>query len=797
MIVPTPRATTEDLLQAACAVAAAERPTTALQAVFGAARRCLGATGVALLRAEEDRLTPVACDGLALEPCALNAAPHGAVLYPLALDGRLAGALAVAGPAPEQVSPDDPALRTLCQLAAAALRQVRQASERNQARAFRALHEVAVAASRARDPAALAQLAVDHARELLAVEVASLYSWDPQSQRLCYLASSGSPPAHTLQTVSPTEGIIGQAFQRRAPVVVDDYPTWEHALPGSVERNVRAAAAVPLLVGDQPIAALMVRTSDQRRFTPDEVQLLSLFAAHVAPTLQVARLYAESAERLRTLYQAVACGIVVHSADGEVLDANAAAESMLGLSLAEMRARSSSNRTFWPTVREDDTPLLEAERPWVAVCQTRQPVRGVTVSVVRDDGTRRWLQADAVPVLGPEGEVQQVVSSFIDVTERKEAERRLQELAQADKLRALGQMASGVAHDLNQYLGLITGHGDLALRALERPVPDLESLRDSLGIVVQAAMDGAETVKRLLMFARPRQESAIQPLDVGELLREVAKLTAPQWRDAAQAQGRPISLHVEVEGGLVIDGSPQSLREALTNLVLNAVDALPRGGSIRLAGRGRGEQVEIEIADSGLGMSPDVRAHIFEPFFSTKGERGTGLGLAVVYGIVERHHGQITVDSAPGRGTVFRLTFPAARAAAPDESPAPTARVPTARRILAVDDDPALVQMAAKMLGAQGHTIVSATSGEEALERLAREPFDLVLSDLGLGSGMNGWELAAQVRAHYPGVRFCLATGWGTQIDAAEAAARGVEAVVAKPYRLTDLQRVVAELLPE
>jgi CheY-like chemotaxis protein/nitrogen-specific signal transduction histidine kinase len=388
---------------------------------------------------------------------------------------------------------------------------------------------------------------------------------------------------------------------------------------------------------------------------------------------------------------------------------------------------------------------------------------------MRGDGARRWLQADAVPVLGPDDEVLQVVSSFIDVTERKEAERRLQEFAQADKLRALGQMASGVAHDLNQYLGLITGHGELALRTLDRPAPDVDSLRDSLGIVVQA----------------------------GELLREVAKLTAPQWRDAAQAQGRPISLHVEVEGSLLINGSPQSLREALTNLVLNAVDALPRGGSIRLAGRKRGSQVEVEIADSGVGMSADVRAHIFEPFYSMKGERGTGLGLAVVYRIVERHHGEIAVDSAPGQGTVFRLAFPSARGAAADTSPAPPVNVPTARRILAVDDDPALAQMAAKMLSAQGHTVELATSGEEALERLAREPFDLVLSDLGLGSGMNGWELAAQVRAHYPGVRFCLATGWGTQIDAAEAAGRGVEAVVAKPYRLTDLQRVVAALLPE
>jgi CheY-like chemotaxis protein len=250
---------------------------------------------------------------------------------------------------------------------------------------------------------------------------------------------------------------------------------------------------------------------------------------------------------------------------------------------------------------------------------------------------------------------------------------------------------------------------------------------------------------------------------------------------------------VVCEPDLFVEGWPESLREALTNLIFNAVDALPEGGTIRLAARGTGNTILVEVADSGVGMSAEVQARVFEPFFTTKGERGTGLGLAMVFGIVERHGGQVTLQSAPGQGTAFRLTLPAAGAAGsvvteqPTESGGPL-------RILAVDDEPALTRMVTFMLEPEGHTVVTASSAEEALARLATEPFDLVLSDVGMGSGMNGWDLAARVRERYPGLRFALATGWGAQIDAAEAQASGVGAVIAKPYRLDELRRVVSAL---
>ena len=202
----------------------------------------------------------------------------------------------------------------------------------------------------------------------------------------------------------------------------------------------------------------------------------------------------------------------------------------------------------------------------------------------------------------------------------------------------------------------------------------------------------------------------------------------------------------------------------------------------------------IEVADSGIGMSAEIQERVFEPFFTTKGESGTGLGLAMVYRIVEQHAGQIQVRSVPGAGTTFRIRFPLVSEM--DSSPAPTASVGIEPvrplRILAVDDEPMMTKAVARMLKPSGHVVSVAASGEEALEKLAEQVFDVVVSDMGMGPGMNGWELADAIKRRWPGVRVLLATGWGASIALGEARARGVEAVLSKPYHASDLLQALA-----
>ncbi|MBV9896544.1 MAG: PAS domain S-box protein [Chloroflexi bacterium] len=420
----------------------------------------------------------------------------------------------------------------------------------------------------------------------------------------------------------------------------------------------------------------------------------------------------------------------------------------------------------------------------------------------RKDGQLIWLEVAGAPVRAADGTLTHCVWVYADITQRREAERQARALAQAEKQRALGQLASGIAHDLNQSLMLIASHGNLGQRALQQDPIDVQELREALTVVTQAALDGGQTVKRLLVFAQAPTDGAMQLLDLTALARDVVQLTSPRWRDATQAEGRPIEVCLETRGHPAIIGPKERLREALMNLVLNSVDAMPQGGTITVRVFSEDDRACVDVTDTGTGMPPEVRARIFEPFFTTKGEAGTGLGLPTVFGLVEHLKGHMEVETAAGAGTTFRLQFPLSQeiqstpAATPATTQQSSAQSETAQRrqlrILAVDDEPAITRAVLRLLRPAGHVVSTADSAEQALERLASNTFDLVVSDLGLGSGMNGWDLAERVRQAWPETRFVLATGWGATIDPVEARQRGVDAVLSKPYAPEELERVVA-----
>lgn len=403
------------------------------------------------------------------------------------------------------------------------------------------------------------------------------------------------------------------------------------------------------------------------------------------------------------------------------------------------------------------------------------------------------LRMTITPLRNGDGLVEHLLTVGFDVTEERA---RLDRATRDEKLRALGQMAGGIAHNLNQTLALVMGYGELLRTALDQDPPDLDELRRMLGIVEHAAYDGGETVKRLLTVARGQSDTQRQTIDVAELLHEVAQLTEPRWRSCSIVEGGPVELHVQAEPGLLTVGSRAGLREVLTNLIFNAIEAMPEGGTIALSARRSDDQVVVEVADTGSGMTPEVRSRIFEPFFSTKGERGTGLGLAMVFSIVRWHGGQIDVTTEPGRGTTFRLNLLASEATGAAAPATGEERPARSLRILVVDDETRLAALAAGMLRRDGHQATETGSGREALDRLRTEPFDLVISDLSMGDGMNGWELAAATEQLVPGLPVVLATGWGAAIDEEEARGRGVRAVLAKPFRISDLRDVVARVVP-
>jgi CheY-like chemotaxis protein len=380
-------------------------------------------------------------------------------------------------------------------------------------------------------------------------------------------------------------------------------------------------------------------------------------------------------------------------------------------------------------------------------------------------------------------------------------------------------MAAGIAHDLNNTLALVLGQLELA--RLTGPSSELQEI---LGSIETAASDGAATVKRLQSFARPKGTSPPVPCDLAAVVREAVELARPRWQTEPRRRGVEIRVETELDGLPPIQGYPPEIREALTNLIFNAVDAMPGGGTIRFAGRlepGGGGQgvgdgaerpspassphppaldmphVELTVADTGVGMSAEIQAKVFEPFFTTKGAEGTGLGLSVVYGIMQRHEGSIAVTSLLERGTSFTLRFRPAPALA--QPPPPVSAPPVlqaAYRILIVDDEPGVRRTLGRLLTLAGHSTLEAADGPSALGLLASAPVDCVLTDLSM-PGMSGYTLAQAVKAAHPGLPVILLSGWQDAEPEAEAGRAAVDAVLEKPLRIASLLEVIRGLMQE
>jgi GAF domain-containing protein len=361
------------------------------------------------------------------------------------------------------------------------------------------------------------------------------------------------------------------------------------------------------------------------------------------------------------------------------------------------------------------------------------------------------------------------------------------QLVRTEKLRALGEMASGVAHDFNNLLASILGRAQLLLQRVDDP-----KLRRWCEVIERSALDGAQTVRRLQEFTRIRRDEPFVAVDLNRIVGEALEITQSRWRDEAMSRGVAVEVRTSLGGVPPIAGDPVELREALTNLVLNAVDAMPDGGVLTLRTERVDDRVELTIIDTGVGMSEDVRERIFDPFFTTKGAQGTGLGLSITYGILMRHHAQVSVDSAPGHGTTFRLSFASGTVAAPVEAVAAPAPASAGQlRCLVVDDEEAVGAVLGDVLESSGHSVVVLTSPVEAVERVGRETFDVVFTDLAMPA-LSGWQVARAVKTASPATPVFLVTGFGVELSAEERIAHGVDLVLAKPLNIQSILDAVA-----
>ncbi len=373
-----------------------------------------------------------------------------------------------------------------------------------------------------------------------------------------------------------------------------------------------------------------------------------------------------------------------------------------------------------------------------------------------------------------------------------------QAIMQQERLRVLGQMASGIAHDINNAISPITLYTDSLLES----EPGLsERARSGLQTIQQATSDVAATVARMREFYRQRDDKrGQQPVDLNHIVGQLRDLTRARWEAIPQQSGIVIDLQLELAQQLpAIQGVESEIREALTNLIFNAVDAMPTGGRLTLrTAMGNDGHVYVEVVDTGAGMDEETCRRCLEPFYTTKGERGTGLGLAMVYGVMQRHGGAVGISSVPGTGTTVRLSFVLAESPAAPRVELPV-EVPTGMTILLVDDDPILLHSLRETLELDGHTILAANGGQAGIDAFhaslqpAGKAISLVFTDLGMPH-VDGRSVARAVKQASPATPVVLLTGWGERLLAEGQLPPHVDRVLGKPPRLRDLRRALADL---
>ena len=376
-----------------------------------------------------------------------------------------------------------------------------------------------------------------------------------------------------------------------------------------------------------------------------------------------------------------------------------------------------------------------------------------------------------------------ILGNVLDITERKRIQQRLTRTARS---RASGEMIAGIAHNFNNLLVGVLGYSELL-----RSETDLETIYDGLERISESGRRARDLIWKLQESARVVRDQSLVPVDLAEVVRKTIASTRPRWRDQAWAEGIAIEIGGKLEEDLILEGNAVELAQMVRELILNAVDAMPQGGTITLRGERRGEEVLLYVSDTGTGMNENTKYRIFDPLFTTKMGVGSGMGLAIAYGTIQRHGGEVSVDSESGVGTTFTIKFPAAsRAMAP--SVEKNVIAPREAKILALDDEEDILNLLSQML--VRHRVDVATDGERGLELFGEDGYDVVIVDLSM-PGMNGWQVADRVREMDPNVGIVVCTGWDVELQRARLQQSPIDLVLMKPFGMAGVRDTIGRAI--
>jgi PAS domain S-box-containing protein len=481
----------------------------------------------------------------------------------------------------------------------------------------------------------------------------------------------------------------------------------------------------------------------------------------------------ESENRLRSIFENVEVGIVEINDDCSISYANPKARHYLNIE---------------GNLQDTNICALFMENgKGCSTCEIGECLRnGRSVSYELEHNNRQF-SATINAIKGNDGSVKQLVQVLMDVTEQRELQNQL---VQSERIGALGRMASGVAHDFNNILAAILGRAELMLM----DTSDSEKIERGLQTIQQAALDGAETVRRIQEYTGVAKQKEFTKLDVNEIVQDTLRMTEPRWKDQTQRDGVKINVSLDLESQLTVYGNPSDLREVLTNMIFNALDAMPEGGELLVKTYDVGNDVCIYISDTGVGISSEDIGSLFEPFFTTKGVGHTGLGLSVAYGIISRHNGKIDVYSEQGEGTEFIISLPARTGIAQQARADIVSHRSEKANILVIDDEESIRKLLADVLVQLEYHVATAAGGMEGIEKFRAGDYDIVFTDLGMPE-VSGWEVAEQIKAVDQSVKIVMITGWGDELDEDSLKDKKIDFLISKPFQVSQIAEVVSKAM--
>lgn len=492
------------------------------------------------------------------------------------------------------------------------------------------------------------------------------------------------------------------------------------------------------------------------------------------------------------LYERIVAGLpglcLAYDLQGNLLAWNDALEVASGCSRGELVSRTLTD--LLPDAATDLLAIGPAER-WgrSANAGFDPPDRGAAegtlrMGLVTRQGRRLAIEAAVNPLI----EGGRLVGGVIMAWDLREVQRRQEQMIRIERLRALNELASGISHNINNRLTVILGRAQLAFRSARD-----ENLQADLNAITRAARQSAELVQRLQnSTACWVDRQGLPPVDVNAIVHEVAEWARAEWREGGMPADQPITIIEDLADVAQPKGLVDELQQVLRNMLANARDAMPEGGTITVTTRQQGHWLLLRISDTGEGMTEEVRRRAFDPLFTTKGPKSAGLGLSIAYGIVARHGGDIEVESIPGRGATFIVRLPTGggRREAAREPAAGAGQ----KRVLVVDDEGEICQMLTRLLSGEGYQVSVALDGQTALSLCGESAFDLVITDLGMPD-MSGWELADGLRSLSPTTRVLMVSGWELDVDRTRLAEYNIREVLNKPFEIRALLDAVSRCL--